>query len=37
MIWHLRECGMRGRTLRSIYGDEALIWSVGGGIDVGLS
>lgn len=33
MIWHLRKCGMAGRTLRQIYGDAALIWSVGGGID----
>lgn len=34
MIWFLRAKHMSGRTLRNIYGAEALIWSVGGGIDV---
>lgn len=33
MIWYLRSRHMSGRTLRAIYGDECLIWSVGGGID----
>lgn len=33
MIWFLRAQHMSGRVLRSIYGAEALIWSVGGGID----
>lgn len=34
MIWFLRSERMSGRSLRKIYGDECLIWSVGGGIDV---
>lgn len=33
MIWFLRGQGMSGRRLRDIYGAEALIWAVGGGID----
>lgn len=33
MYWFLRGKGMRGRTLRSIYGSECVIRMVGGGVD----
>ena len=36
MIWFLRSKHMSGRKLREIYGADALIWSVGGGIDVSI-
>lgn len=34
MIWYCLGRGMRGRTVRSIYGAECLIWARGGGINV---
>lgn len=36
MIAFLRGQGMRGRTIRGIYGAETLIWTAGGGIDASI-
>lgn len=33
MIWYCLGRGMRGRTVRAIYGADCLVWTRGGGID----
>lgn len=37
MIWFQRRRGMSGRRLRAIYGDECLIWTVGGGFNLDIA